>query len=233
MAMCGQRGRGLRREAILFSLASLVWLAAGQSSVTLLNTIRFPLPAITSFCRLDSGWPAEGVGLEHIDSYAYATAPSQRGQRESWAADGEGHAARSSFFDSDSLEKTSSIPFRDRERRRRRLCPCPRPGWEHAQTWDVQGCDRDGFFFAVLQNNASIHMTVRGGILWIAGARQEQDLPLTDRPVWVSSVKIFQTLMGLLASLYPCQRHIPTLKRCAVFYFPVDHLSRIVRLSST
>lgn len=65
--------------------------------------------------------------------------------------------------------------------------------------------------FSCFTKQCSIYTAARGEIFQAAKAYQQQGFPLTDRTVWVSSVKIFCTLMGLFASLYASQRHIRTL----------------------
>lgn len=109
---------------------------------------------------------------------------------------------RALLFNSEPLEKKSSIPFRDN------ACifvDCVSAHWlavsTHRYRMSSSAVEMDFYCF---QKQYSISMTVRREFFEGADALQQQGLPLTDRPVQVSSVK---TLMGLFASLYSWQMH--------------------------
>lgn len=91
-----------------------------------------------------------------------------------------------------------------------RLCLCSWPRCEQTQMQDVQRCSGDGFCpFCKTVNY--IHDSKKSDSS--NQALKQQDLPLTDRTVQVSSVKIFHSLIGLSASLYS---HTEKL-RCVLF----------------
>ena len=81
----------------------------------------------------------QGGRFEHIDSYAYAAVASQRGSPEQRKECGRGvllrgpltekGMQRALLFNSDSLEKTSSIPFRDN------VCIFVRRACAHGPSW--------------------------------------------------------------------------------------------------
>lgn len=157
----------------------------------------------------------QGGRIQHIDSYAYATAPSQWGLSEQRRSAIMEHCCRDHwrrrtcsvlFFSTVShLRKKSSIPFRDN------ACifvDCVSAHWlavsTHRYRMSSSAVEMDFYCF---RKQYSISMTVRRLFFEGADALQQQGLPLTDRPVQVSSVKTLQTLMGLFASLYSWQMH--------------------------
>lgn len=109
------------------------------------------------------------------------------------------------LFNRDSLEKTSSIPFRDNAC----LfgdCICARcPALStHRHKMSSSAAEMVSYHF---KKQYSIHVTVRGGSLENKKGWQQQRPPTNKGSNLVSSKKIFQTLMGLLASCCSCQTH--------------------------
>lgn len=131
--------------------SSLLWpqCLAGSRSIfcdfVIYNWI--PLACHNILLQIRLWLTPQGGRFEHIDSYAYATAP--------WLAGAETECGcrvllqgplmekdmqRALLFNSDSLEKTSSIPFRDN------ACISVLTGrLAHTQTQEVQQCSGDGF----------------------------------------------------------------------------------------
>lgn len=120
---------------------------------------------------------------------------------------------RALLFNSNSLEKTSSISFRDNV--------CIFVGQAGAHGPADTGCPavrRRWIFSPFYETMLYIHDSKRRDP---SEALLQQGLLLTDRTVHVSTVKIFRTLMSFCISLFPSETHWKAVQH---LIFSVDHL---------
>lgn len=157
--------------------------------------------------------------FEHIDFYTYATVPSQRGSPEQRKSAAVECCCRDHW-----QRRTRSVRLFSTATHSRKAHPLPSKIMhaslkiafmlaarlrQHRQTQDVQQCSRDGFLPLW---ETMLCMALWGEILEGAESLQQQGLPLTDRHIQVSSVKITQTNGSFYIFLLLSETHSHTEK---------------------